>query len=744
MSAAKLHAILLTDLVESTQLAGTLGDAAYADLAHAHDRLARDLLQAWRGREIDKSDGMLMLFGSAADAAGYAVAYHRALASLPHRLMARAGIHFGPVVLHVNDSHDVTNGAKLVEVEGLAKAIAARAMALALGGQTLLTAEAREALGPTSLRVISHGHWRVKGVAEPFELFEVGEAGAPFKPPPDGAKGYRVVRRADLWMPLHSVAHSLPAERDSFVGRREPLAELAERFGAGARLISVLGIGGSGKTRLATRYAWQWLGDFPGGAWFCDLSAARGVDGIVYAVAQGLDLPLGKGDPVAQIGQAIAGRGACLVILDNFEQVARHADETLGRWLDRAADAQFLVTTREVLGLAGEATLALKTLPPAEAAALFVQRAADAGAAAIAPEGVDGEAIPRLVSLLDGLPLAIELAAARARLMQPRALLARMDQRFRLLSAGGGRRDRQATLRATFDWSWEMLSATEKTGLAQLSVFEGGFTLEAAEAVLDLTGGDGAPAWTVDTLQSLVDKSFVRPAANGRFGLLGTVQEYAAEHLRTAGRYPSSGPDALAAALQRHGACFANWPPPRNGAAPTLETENLIVACRRAVARGDADIAVATLEHAWTALQLHGPFSAGVDLGRAARALAGLTAAQRAGSDIVVGMALDATGQVDAARVVLEAALPLARSANDLRLQTRARIGLGTLHANEARADQAAELPAGGATGRARTARRWAGVQRVERAWLPACRPRRTREGAAALCRSPGSRPRRR
>ena len=127
-----------------------------------------------------------------------------------------------------------------------------------------------------------------------------------------------------------------------------------------------------------TRFAWIWLGEFPGGAWFCDLSQARNVDGLVHAVAQGLDVPLGKDDPVVQLGHAIAGRGPCLVILDNFEQIARHAEDTLGRWLDRAAEARFLVTTREVLGLPGEEALALAPLAPRDAAALFMQRAASA------------------------------------------------------------------------------------------------------------------------------------------------------------------------------------------------------------------------------------------------------------------------------------------------------------------------------------------------------------------------------
>lgn len=697
MSADELRAILLTDLVDSTLLTARLGDDAYAELAKAHDRLARDLLQTWRGREIDKSDGMLSLFGDVADASGYAVAYHRALAALPHHVTARAGIHFGPVILQPNDSADVTNGAKPIEVEGLSKAIAARAMGLALGGQTLLTAEAREALGRTSLRALSHGHWRVKGIAEPFELFEVGDADAPFKPPPDGAKGYRVVRRADLWLPLRDVPHSLPAERDAFVGRQGPLAELAARLlpkedtaqggGGKTRLVSVLGIGGGGKTRLATRFAWQWLGDFPGGAWFCDLSAARSVDGITYAVAQGLDLPLGNEDPVAQIGKAIASRSECLVILDNFEQVARHAEATLGRWLDRAAEARFLVTTREVLGLPGEGTYSLAPLSALDAAVLFMLRAEAAGARPV-ESGEDTAAVPQLVELLDRLPLAIELVAARTRLMSPRTLLTRMDKRFALVATAGGRRDRQATLRTTFDWSWDLLTDAEKAALAQLSVFEGGFTLEATEAVLDLAACSER-VWVVDALQSLVDKSFVRAAADGRYALLGTVQEYAAEHLRTPEHFPQSGPDALDAAQTRHGAYFAAPNRARFGPAAEAEVENIVIACRRATARGDADVAVATLEGTWAALELRGPFRAAADLSLQVVGLAGLSALQRARAGLVAASALDASGQVERAQECFEMALDAARAAQDSALEARGLIGLGSLLANEGRPDDA-------------------------------------------------------
>src|SRR4051812_45398619 len=175
-----VRALLLTDVVDSTKLSESLGDAAIAALWAAHDRVARDLLPRHRGREIDKTDGMLLLFDSADEAAAYALAYHRALAALPAPMKARAGLHVGPVILRANSEDDIARGAKPLEVDGLAKPTAARVMALARGGQTLLTADARKALTAPDLRIRSHGHWVLKGVSEPVELFECGDADAPF------------------------------------------------------------------------------------------------------------------------------------------------------------------------------------------------------------------------------------------------------------------------------------------------------------------------------------------------------------------------------------------------------------------------------------------------------------------------------------------------------------------------------------------------------------------------------------
>ncbi len=684
---SELKTLLLTDVVDSTRLAEALGEAAMARLWIAHDRLARDLIPAWRGREIDKTDGMLLLFEAAADAVGYALAYQHALSTLDPPLQARAGLHMGPVMLRENDAADVARGAKPLEVDGLAKATAARVMSVASAGQTLLSADARTALGQSSLHLCSHGHWRLKGLADPIELFEVGQTDAPFTPPPDAAKAYRVALQGGLWLPVRSIRHTLPAERDSFVGRDQTLLDLARRLQAGARLVTVLGMGGTGKTRLVTRFGWYWLGEFPGGAWFCDLSQARDLDGIAHAVAQGLELPLGKGDPVSQLGHAIAGRGNCLVILDNFEQVSRHAQDSLGRWLDRAGEARFLVTTREVLGLAGEEVLALAPMSPADAAALFLMRA-QAAKPGFLPSSEDQAAIGRLVKLLEGLPLAIELAAARVRLLPPRALLLRMSERFKLLVSSGGRIDRQATLRAVFDWSWELLSPAERAALAQLSVFEGGLTLESAEAVLDLSSHEHAPS-PMDALQSLVQKSFVQQLDNARLGLLISVQEYAAEHLRTANRFEGSGPAAASAAQARHAAFFAGLDESAATAGSCAETENFTVACRRAVGRGDAGTAAKLLEGAWAGLKLHGPFRAGFELASLVLGMSALDKPGTARAHWVAGNALQSFSRDVQAYAHFEAALALGQEVHDLRCEARAHCGMGDLDIRAGRAQDA-------------------------------------------------------
>ena len=277
---------------------------------------------------------------------------------------------------------------------------------------------------------------------------------------------------------------------------------------------------------------------------------------------------------------------------------------TLGRWLDQAAEAAFVVTSRERLHLPGEEIFSIEPLPlDKEAIDLFAERAR-----AQKPDFVLGDtnraAVAEVVRLLDGLPLAIELAAARVRVLSPAQLVERMRDRFHLLTGVRGASARQATLKAAIDWSWDLLTPWEQAALAQCAVFEGGFTLEAAEAVLDLSAWPDAPP-AMDAVEALVDKSLLRtwvPAAQGRFdveepyfGMYVSIHEYAARSLRRAGLRRNE------AAEERHGRYFARFGTEealealfrhggvRRRRALALELDNLVTACRRAVARGDGE-----------------------------------------------------------------------------------------------------------------------------------------------------------
>ncbi|MEQ1571247.1 MAG: tetratricopeptide repeat protein, partial [Myxococcota bacterium] len=394
--------------------------------------------------------------------------------------------------------------------------------------------------------------------------------------------GYRFLAEVRRCRPL-------PAERDPFVGRAAELTSLGAAV-ASARLVTVLGIGGVGKTRLVLRFV-RTSGARFGERWLCELAEARTLHGIVGAVSSTFDVPLSAGDPVEQLGRAIGARGPCLVVLDNFEQVARYAPATLGRWLDLAPAARFVCTSREVLGLDGERAISLPPLGDADAVKLFEARA---------PIGCDPSEVRGLVSLLDGLPLAIELAAARTSTLGLPEIRARMGDRFGLLARAGHPHDRHATLRATLDWSWSLLSEVERAVMGQLSVFEGSFTLDAAAAVAE--GAD------LDVVQSLVDKSLVHRRGD-RLDLLLTVRAYAAEGV---------DPAARAEAVVRHGEHFARLGDPAEVVAldrsvqrfelVRAELDNLVVACRRAVVgRAPTAVARGALAAVWAVVRRVGP-----------------------------------------------------------------------------------------------------------------------------------------
>lgn len=686
-SSSQQLAVVFTDLVDSTSVASRVGDTAMTEAWGQHDDLARNLIRRFGGREIGRSDGFLIVFGRAADAVAFASAYHSLVQSLSVPLQARVGVHVGRVTLRTNREEDLVQGATPYEIDGIAVPIASRVMSIARGGQTLVSLAALESLGEDDIARVAYGHWRIKGVADPMELFGLASPNGIVLPPDDSEKAYRVARVNEDWLPVRDIRCSVPAERDSFVGRSAAMQEIADLFLRGARLVSVVGMGGIGKTRLATRFAKSWLGEFPGGAWFCDLSQATTKDGILFAVSQGLDVPLGKSDPPTQLADAIRGRGRCLIVLDNFEQVVGHAQGTVTQWLERTPEARFLVTTRERMGVPGEHVLWLDVLGDDEAATLFVQRANEVWPLASAVTD-QGAAIGKLVHLLDGLPLAIELAAARLGVFSPQALLARIGKRFELLASREGRLGRQATLRAAFDWSWDLLAPQERYVLAQTSVFAGGFSLDSAEEILNADYGN-EPAEIVDIVQSLIDKSFIRRASMERLYLLESVREYAAEKLDRWTEPLEAGPIGVrAAAERRHCEHFARLALARTSE-DAVHAENIAVACRRAIAIADSELAARACANAWSILSFRGPYRVALDLIESALAMPSLSTRTAITLLNMHGRCLLVSGNTSLARTQLNAARDLAAREESLKDEVDALTCLAELNAVEGRMEDA-------------------------------------------------------
>jgi predicted ATPase/class 3 adenylate cyclase len=681
---SEIRALLLTDVVDSTKLSERLGDDAMAAVWAAHDRVARDLLPTWRGREIDKTDGMLLLFEQAADAVNYALEYHRALAAMSVPLKARAGLHVGPVILRENSADDVARGAKPLEVDGLAKPTAARVMSLAQGGQLLLTAEARDALGPTELRVESHGHWVMKGVSEPVELFEAGGPDAPFVAPPNSEKVYRVVRSGERWLPVAEIPNNLPNQVTSFIGRERELDEIKERL-AGVRLLTLLGMGGLGKTRLSLQVAAEVMPQYPDGVWFLDLAPIRDPALVVGETAQVLGVREEPDRPLIQTLCAHLKARRVLFVMDNCEHLVKASAELANAILKAAPQVRVIASSREALRVPGEQSYPVLPLPVpgrgdglealarSTAVRLFVERA-QLHKPAFALNEREAPAVAELVARLEGIPLALELAAARVRSLTVADINARLKDRYKILT-GGGRvlLERQQTLRALVDWSYDLLEENERTVLNRLSVFAGGFEMAAAEAVC---GADPLEPYDVlDILDSLVEKSLVmldERDAGARYRMLETIRDYAREKLE------QSGADAAPTAARHCEHFFALAKAANQGLMGAEhaewiwrvedELDNLRAAIALALAGGvDRVIAVkiaVAMQGFWI---LRGYTTEGRGVVRAALALPEIQASDRAHAHaLYVGAAL-AESQSDhaEARQMLEACLALRRGLGD-------------------------------------------------------------------------------
>jgi predicted ATPase/class 3 adenylate cyclase len=478
MSAAGLPTgtvtFLFTDVEGSTRLLTELGDR-YADVLGEHRRALRRAFTAHGGVEVDtQGDAFFVAFAKASNALDAAAEGTEALD--PGPVKVRMGLHTGEPI--VTDEGYV----------GIDVHRAARIAAAGHGGQILVSRSTRDLAGSHSLRDL--GEHRLKDLTAPERIYQLGDQDFP---------------------PLKSLnATNLPVASSSLVGRGRELGELAALFRDSVRLVTLTGPGGSGKTRLGLQVAAELVEDFPGGVFFVPLAGVEQPQLVQSTIAATIG--------VRELGD-LRDRQA-LILVDNFEHLLAAAP-AVGSLLSAAPRARVLVTSRAPLRVEGEQEYGIDPLPDADAIELLTQRAR-----AVRRDFEPDEAAREICHRLDGLPLALELAASRLRSLGSAALLERLERRLPLLT--GGRRDapdRQRTLRATIEWSYDLLPQALASVFARLAIFAGTFSLEAAEAVA---------AAALDDLDALVEVSLLKAVGEDRFLMLETIREFAGERFATA------------------------------------------------------------------------------------------------------------------------------------------------------------------------------------------------------------------
>jgi predicted ATPase len=460
---------LFTDVEGSTRLLHELGDA-YADALGEHRKALRECFGRHGGVEVDtQGDAFFVAFAKASDALAAATEGQVALEAGPIRV--RMGLHTGePLVTE--------EGYVGIDVHR-----AARIAAVGYGGQILVSQSTRDLAGVHGLCDL--GHHRLKDLTAPERIYQVGD---------------------DDFPPLKSLnTTNLPVASNPLVGRETELAELTAMLTDSERLVTLTGPGGSGKTRLGLQVGAELLEDFPGGVFFVPLAALSAPELVGAAIS--------RTTGVRQLGE-LAGRRA-LLLLDNFEHLLGAAPD-VAALLEAGESAKVLTTSRAPLRIHGECEYAVDPLPEDDAVELLVQRARS-----VRRDFAPDEHAHEICRRLDGLPLALELAAARLRSLDSAALLERLDRRLPLLT-GGARNapERQRTLRATIEWSYDLLPDDLRALFARLAVFAGTFSLDAAEKVAGCT---------VETLDALIEASLVKSLAGTRFLMLETIRELALE-----------------------------------------------------------------------------------------------------------------------------------------------------------------------------------------------------------------------
>jgi predicted ATPase/class 3 adenylate cyclase len=469
---------LFTDVEGSTKLLHELGAETYAEQLGEHRLIVRGACTARCGVEVDtQGDAFFVAFPMAQHALEAAQAITEGLSSGPIAL--RIGLHTGTPLL-------TEEGYVGEDVH-----FAARVAASAHGGQIVLS-HATSALLDDRYPLVELGEHRLKDIPEPVAIYQLGDREFP---------------------PLKTISNTnLPRPASRFVGRDRELSEVLGRFVEGARLVSLTGPGGTGKTRLAIEAAATLVPEYKAGVFWVGLASLRDPALVTETIAQTLGAKDGLGGHI--------GEREMLLLLDNLEQVVEAAPE-LSSLLQGCPNLSLLVTSRELLRVQGEVEYPVPPLAEAEAVSLFSERAQTAATAEIA----------ELCRRLDNLPLAVELAAARITALTPAQILERLSGRLDLLKGGRDAEARQQTLRATIMWSHDLLKPDEQQLFARLAVFAGGCTLEAAEDIGDAD---------LEILQSLAEKSLVR-FTNGRYWMLETIREFASERLDESGEVEELG-----------------------------------------------------------------------------------------------------------------------------------------------------------------------------------------------------------